>query len=125
MLKRTGWLILGWIAVILAGIGVILPVLPTVPFLLVAAVAFGNGSEKWHHWLINTRLYKRNFESFAKNKGMTRKTKMRVMITVTLIMLIGFLAMKDLLIPRVILATVWLGHMVYFIWRVKTIDEIN
>ena len=56
---------------------------------------------------------------------MTLYTKIKVMVTVTLLMVFGFFMMfrKDLYIPCAILGGVWLFHIVYFIWGVKTYGE--
>lgn len=74
---------------------------------------------------MGTKLYKENLESYVEGKGMTRKTKRRVMITVTLLMSFGFFMMmrKNLYIPCAILAGVWVFHIIYFIYGVKTIRE--
>lgn len=99
-----------------------LPVLPTFPFLLLAAFSFAKSSERLHTWFINTKLYKKNLESYVAGKGMTWTTKIRVMITVTLLMGFGFTLMllKSIYVPCIILACVWMFHIVYFIWGVKT-----
>ena len=62
-------------------------------------------------------------ESYVAGKGMTWKTKLRVMVTVTLLMSIGFtmMALKDVVVGCAVLSGVWLFHIIYFIWGVKTI----
>ena len=77
------------------------------------------------NWFINTKIYKDNLESHLSGKGMTKAAKIRVMCTVTAFMSIGFIMMirKALYIPCAILGVVWLGHMIYFIWGVKTREE--
>ncbi len=120
--KKILWIILGCIGVGLGAIGAVLPMLPAFPFLLLAAFSFAKSSPRLHHWFTNTKLYKKNLESYVKGQGMTWPTKIRVMITVTLLMTIGFTMMmlKALYIPCAILAGVWLFHIVYFIFGVKT-----
>ena len=56
---------------------------------------------------------------------MLRKTKLGIILTVTLLMGFGFfmMAIKGIWIPCIILAIVWLGHIVYLVFGVKTIDE--
>lgn len=58
MLVSTGklfFVVLGWLCVALGVVGIFLPLLPTTPFLLLAAYFFSKGSEKLHHWLIHQR----------------------------------------------------------------------
>ena len=52
---------------------------------------------------------------------MTKKTKVRIMVTVTLLMSIGFIMMHAVPVGRIILACVWAFHLVYFLFGVKTI----
>lgn len=121
-LKKILWIILGCIGVGLGAVGAVLPMLPAFPFLLLAAFSFAKSSPRLHCWFTNTKLYKKNLETYVKGQGMTWPTKIRVMITVTLLMTIGFTMMmlKALYIPCAILAGVWLFHIVYFIFGVKT-----
>lgn len=121
-IKRMLWIALGFVGLGLGAIGAVLPMLPAFPFLLLAAFSFGKSSEKLHTWFIGTKLYKNNLESYVKGQGMTRKTKIRVMVTVTLLMSFGFVMMlrKALYIPCAILGGVWVFHIVYFLWGVKT-----
>lgn len=121
-IKRISYIILGCIGVGLGAIGAVVPMIPAFPFLLLAAFCFGRSSEKLNTWFINTRLYKDNLESYVQGRGMSRKTKIRIMITVTLLMSIGFIMMSRVPIGRIVLAGVWLFHILYFVFGVKTID---
>ena len=120
-IKKLVWLILGFIGVGLGAVGAVVPMLPAFPFLMLALVSFGKSSERLHTWFVGTKLYKDNLESFARGQGMTWKTKIRIMITVTLLMSFGFFMMfrKDLYIPCGILCGIWLFHILYFIFGVK------
>jgi len=119
---KVFWLILGFLCLALGTIGVFLPVLPTVPFYLVTAFSFAKSSDRLHNWFINTKLYKKNLESFVERKAMTLKTKLSILISVTLVMGLGFfmMARKGIWIPCIILAVVWLCHIGYFMFSVKT-----
>ncbi len=120
-IKRFLWLILGFIGVGLGAVGAVVPMFPAFPFLMLALLGFGKSSERLHTWFIGTKLYKDNLESFVRGQGMTKKTKIRIMVTVTLLMAFGFFMMfrKDLFIPCAILAGVWLFHILYFAFGVK------
>lgn len=126
-LKRLLYLILGCICLGLGCVGIALPILPTVPFFLVTVFCFANSSQKLHDWFIGTNMYKKHLESFVQKKGMTWKTKTGIMIPVTLLMSFGFFLMmrKNLLVPCIILAIVWICHIIYFIFGVKTIKLRN
>lgn len=121
-MKKIILISVGCLGVGLGAVGAVLPLLPSFPFLLLAAVCFAKSSERLDRWFRGTKLYKNDLESFVKRKGMTRKTKIKVMITVTLLMSIGFAVMfsKEIYIPCMILGGVWLFHIIYFAFFVKT-----
>lgn len=124
-LKKIFWIVLGCIGVGLGAVGAVLPLLPTFPFLLLAAFSFAKSSERLHTWFVNTKLYKKNLESYVQGKGMTRPTKLRIMATVTVLMAVGFTVMmlKAVYVPCIILACVWVFHIVYFTFGVKTLEK--
>ena len=122
-IKKIIYIALGCLGVGLGALGAVLPLLPSFPFLLLAAFSFGKSSDRLHTWFIGTRLYKENLESYAQGKGMTRKTKVRIMVTVTLLMSIGFLMMHQVVVGRIVLGCVWVFHVLYFTFAVKTIPE--
>lgn len=95
------------------------------PLLLLAAFSFAKSSQRLHTWFINTSLYKKNLESYVQHRAMTWRTKRRIMLTVTVLMAFGFVMMmvKGLYIPFAILAGVWVFHILYFIFGVKTLEE--
>ncbi len=124
-LKRLIFLIVGCIALALGCIGIVLPILPTVPFFLLTVFCFSQSSGKLHDWFVGTKMYKKHLESFVKKKGMTVRTKATIMSSVTLLMGFGFTMMmlRGIYIPCIILACVWVFHIVYFVFGVKTIEE--
>ena len=124
-IKKIVWLVTGCIGLGLGAVGAVVPLLPAFPFLMLAAFGFAKSSEKLHNWFIGTKLYKDNLESFVQGKGMTQAAKRRVMTTVTLLMGFGFVMMliKGIYVPCIILACVWVFHMVYFLFGVKTLEE--
>lgn len=112
---------IGSISLALGALGAVLPLLPAVPFLLLAAICFARSSEKLHNWFLGTSLYRKNLESYVAGRGMTRQTKIRIMVTVTLIMAVSFAFMHQVLIGRMVLIGVWVFHVLYFLFGVKTI----
>ena len=120
-LKKVFFVILGCLGLGLGALGAVLPLLPAFPFLMLAAFCFAKSSEKLHNWFTSTILYKKNLESFVQGKGMTVKTKVRIMLTVTILMSIGFIMMHAVPVGRIVLGIVWLFHVLYFIFGIKTL----
>ncbi|MBQ2709022.1 MAG: YbaN family protein [Clostridia bacterium] len=118
--KKICFMTVGCLGLGLGAVGAVIPLLPAFPFLLLAAVCFAKSSERLHNWFIGTKLYKDNLESYVAGQGMTRRAKIRIMITVTLLMSIGFFMMNAVPVGQIVLACVWLFHIVYFAVIVKT-----
>ena len=122
-MKKLLYLAGGFIGLGLGALGAALPLLPAFPFLLLAAYCFARSSERLHRWFVGTRLYKENLESFVAGRGRTRRTKLRIMTLATLTMAIGFAMMGRVPVGRVILGIVWAGHVLYFIFGIRTLPE--
>lgn len=122
-IKKAIYLFLGCIGVVLGAVGAVLPLLPAFPFLLMATVCFAKSSQKLHNKFVNTKLYKNNLQSYVEGRGMTKKAKIKIMITVTLLMSIGFIMMNQVPVGRIILTIVWIFHIFYFAMAVKTANE--
>lgn len=117
------WVVLGFISLGIGAIGAVLPFLPTFPFLLLTVFCFAKSSKRLHTWFIGTKLYENNLESYVQSHSMTMRTKARIMITVTVIMGVGFMMMSRVPAARAVLAIVWLFHVIYFLFGVKTLKE--
>ena len=124
-IKKYIFAALGCICLALGTVGVFLPILPTTPFYLLTVFFFANSSQKLHDWFLGTELYQKHLDSFVKDRGMLRSTKISIICTVTLLMGFGvfMMARKGIWIPCVILMIVWLAHIFYFMLRVKTIPD--
>ena len=119
--KKYFYITLGFIALGLGLIGVILPVVPTTPFLLVTSYCFAKGSERFHNWFINTKLYKKHLESFVKERAMTLKQKV-VLLSFVNCMLAFPLILVDVLPMRITIIILIIVKLYYFTFRVKTIS---
>lgn len=122
-LRKLLYLALGFLGLALGAVGAVLPLLPAFPFLLLAAYGFGRSSERLDRWFKGTRLYRDNLEDLAAGRGLTRRAKIRIMVTVTLFMAAGFIAMDAVAVGRIVLAFVWVGHVLYFLFGVRTLPD--
>ena len=118
-MKKILNILIGCISLGLGIIGVILPILPTVPFVLLAAFCFARSSERLDGWFKNTKLYREN----NIKSGMTKQAKIRIMCSVTILMSIGFIMMglKGIVVGNIVLLIVWVFHMAYFTFGVRTV----
>ena len=117
---KVFWVTIGIITMVIGAIGVAVPVLPTTPFLLVASFAFAKGSERFHRWFVNTKLYKKHLEEFVNRRAMTLKTKLCILIPVSAMLLVAFFMMSNIYGKVFILGLVIFKY-VYFFTKIKTI----
>ena len=119
-IKKYCYIVVGLIAFALGSIGIILPVLPTTPFLLLASFCFAKGSDRFNNWFVNTKVYKKHLETFVEERAMTLKQKI-VLLAFADTMMAFPLVMVDVLAMRITLIILILFKFYYFIFRIKTI----
>lgn len=112
---------LAFVCIGLGVIGMVLPILPTTPFLIAAACLFAKGSKKFHTWFLNTTLYKKYIESAITNGTMERKAKRHMMMTLGLVFGIGILFSP--MIAKIIIVIVAAVHFYVLIFRIKSVEQ--
>lgn len=118
--KKGIYICIGLVAFALGAIGVILPILPTTPFLLLASFCFAKGSERFNTWFISTKVYKKHLESFVKERAMTLKQKVILLAFADTMIAIPLITV-DVLPMRITLIALILFKLYYFIFKIKTI----
>ena len=119
-LRRGLWAAGGFLFFALGMLGVVLPILPTTPFILVAAFCFARSSGRLNRWFQGTKVYKMVLEGYMTKRSMTLRAKLTILVPVTVLLAVGFAMMGSVPVGRAIVAIVWVGHIVYFGFVVKT-----
>lgn len=114
------WAAGGFVCFGLGLLGVALPIIPTTPFLLAAAFCFARSSRRLDAWFKSTKLYHQVLEGYATKRAMTVKAKLSILVPVTVLLAVAFALMSNVPVGRAVLVAVWLGHIVYFGFVVKT-----
>ncbi len=120
-LKKILFTIFGFLAFGLAAVGCIVPILPTVPFLLISSFCFMQTSDKINKWFQRTKIYKKHVIPFREMKGMTLQAKLVILLPVYAV-LIALFIWKDNLVMRIVIASVLIAKTIVFI-RIKTIKK--
>ena len=96
---RTLWFIAGTICVMLGAIGIVLPILPTTPFLLAAAACYYKSSERMHRWLLNNKWFGEYIRNYTDGKGLTRKTKIIALTVLWITIILSTIFMLNRILP--------------------------
>ena len=88
---RLLWLLVGFLALALGAIGAFVPLLPTVPFILLAAFAFAESSERMHTWLIEHNLFGGMIRDWRRYGAISLRAKIASVFTMALVLVISAL----------------------------------
>jgi uncharacterized protein len=113
---------LGSLCVLLAIIGIVMPLIPTTPLLLLAAICYARSSEKLHHWLLNTKWLGEYIKSFQEGRGIPAKAKYTAIVVLWLSSGYSIFFLIPILWVKVILLGIVL-YITYFIWSIKNKNE--
>ena len=120
-MKKKIFLIIGILSVILGTAGIFLPLLPTTPFLLLAAFSFEKSSDKFYTLLINNKYFGKYLSDYKEKKGMTLKNKLIAITVLTLGMAKGFLSMNNKF-GKITLLIIFFS-VIYHIIKINTLKK--
>ncbi|MDC0737734.1 YbaN family protein [Cognatishimia sp. SS12] len=111
---RFVWTICGLLSLTLGTLGVVLPLLPTVPFLLLAAFCFAKGSDRLHHWLLSHRIFGPPIEEWRTKGAISRVAKRWSTVSILAVLAMSFLL--NVAWPVFGLQIIILTAVLTFIW---------
>lgn len=117
---RYIFLTIGAISFVLGTAGIVIPLLPTVPFYMLTLFCLARGSERFHRMFLESSLYQKTVGAYERDKALTLRTKLSILLSVSTIMAIGAYFSQDMLIALIVMAFVWIGHVIALVFIVKT-----
>ena len=95
------WISLGLLSLLLGGLGVVLPLLPTTPFILLAAACFAKSSPRMHGWLLHSELFGPMLRDWEKNKCVSRRVKVLALLMMVVVGGVSILLFVPVGWPRI------------------------
>ena len=120
---RIVLIIVGILALALGIIGIFLPLLPTVPFVLLAAACFSRGSKRMHGWLVRMPFAGKAIDDYEKGRGVSRRTKFTALLMLWTGMTISVIALKPAAWVLVLLASIAIGCTIMIVQLPKHRDD--
>lgn len=88
------WWLGGWLSLGLGIVGIFLPLLPTTPFVLLAAWCFARSSERWHRWLLSHRIFGPVIRDWLEHRAMRTENKRRALVLIILTFTLSILVVE-------------------------------
>tara|TARA_B100000700_G_scaffold238458_1_gene264914 strand:- start:3170 stop:3610 length:441 start_codon:yes stop_codon:yes gene_type:complete len=127
ILSRIVWFCLGFTSMAIGLIGIVVPGLPTTPFMILAAACFAKSSQKFYDWIINNRLFGEHVKNYREGKGIPKKSKPVILITLwTFVLFAVLIAIPDSAPPISKYSTLVLAVIgTIFILRIPNLSDEN
>lgn len=117
---RYIFLTVGAISFVLGTAGIVIPLFPTVPFYMLTLFCLARGSERFHNMFLESSLYQKTVGAYERDKALTLRTKLSILLSVSTIMAVGAYFSQDMPIALIVIAFVWIGHVIALVFIVKT-----
>ena len=112
---RALLIIAGTVSLVFAAIGVVLPLIPTTPFLLLAVACYCRSSERLYKWLINNRWFGEYIKNYREGRGIPLKTKILALTVLWVTISISALLLVPILIVQVVLLVIAIAVSVHIL----------
>lgn len=96
-------------------VGIVLPIVPTTPFLLLAAACYYKGSERMHRWMLNNRWFGNYIRNYKEGKGLSLKAKGFTLALLWIVITYSALVVVNMLLVQVVLFVIAVGVSLHII----------
>jgi uncharacterized membrane protein YbaN (DUF454 family) len=121
-MKKFIYVVLGTFFMVMGIIGILLPILPTTPFLLLTLYFYTRSSKRFERWFISTKLYQKHLKTFVESREMARRDKWMLLIMVDIILITSAIIINRLWVTLLLLFIDGIKYL-YFSFYVKTIKK--
>ncbi|MBB1487898.1 YbaN family protein [Oceanospirillum sediminis] len=117
--KRPLYLLAGYLALVVGAIGVVLPLLPTTPFIILAAFFFSRGSERMHQWLLRQKSFGPMIRGWEKYKVIPLKVK--IFSTLMMLTMVSYpLLFRPFALWLKVIVVFVIFYGMWFVWRYRS-----
>ena len=117
---RYIFLTIGAISFCLGTAGIVLPVLPTVPFYMLTLFCLARGSEHFHRMFLESSLYQKTVAAYERDKALNLRAKLSILVSVSAIMAVGAYFSQDMPIALMVMGIIWVVHVIALAFIIKT-----
>ncbi|MBE6023871.1 MAG: DUF454 domain-containing protein [Cellulosilyticum sp.] len=122
-LKKYLYIFLGSLSLGAGILGIFLPIIPTTPFLLLSCYLYSSSSERFHTWLIHTKLYECHAKDFVENRQLPLGKKIGLLAFASTMLLFPLFILDSVL--KLLIIGIYIYLYYYFIFKIKTINHIK
>lgn len=123
-IKRILFIVFGTLFLIIGAIGVFIPVLPTTPFLLLAAACYLRGSERLHRWMINNSVFGEFVRNYMEGRGIRLRQKIFTILFLWLMIIFSIFYVVDSFLLRILVSLIAMAVSVHII-MLPTLKQTN
>ncbi len=118
IIQNNLFILLGWLFVLLGVIGILVPILPTTPFLILALALFAKSSPKFHQMLLDNRWLGKILRQWEEEKAVSRQIKIRASLLIFVSFSISIYWVREVFLLQWMLLAIAIT-LLFFIWRLK------
>ena len=122
--RRLGWFVVGWCAVAIGSVGIVVPGLPTTVFFIAAAWCFARSSPRFEQWILDLPGIGPMVRDHRAGLGMPRRAKVLAVAMIILFAGMAVVLTRDRIVVAAVIAAAGLCGIAYMLWRLPTKEQV-